>query len=252
MSLKSVDLDRTSVDGTLSSSLFKANFFGGVDLDLTAGANNATFIGLKAAVDSTSPATLGQVNSLLAALAKPGLNAVDTVSTVNITLANIGQTINGRVIVAGDRVFVAGQTTSTADGIYTAVDGGSWTRSADALVGVDLGGKSFTVEAGTYADQVWVVKNDTGTGIVGTDDLIIGKGYEVYVPPARVIGEFPTVTNGSPTQTLAYTPIAGTIAGYFGGIRYTEGNGFTLSGSTITWAINMATGDKTYFDYDRV
>ena len=58
-------------------------------------------------------------------------NSVRVATDANITLENL-QTIDGVSLAAGDRVLVKEQTNGADNGIYDVVDGGAWTRSADA------------------------------------------------------------------------------------------------------------------------
>lgn len=242
--LNVIDAERQIAAQTLDRDRLKPNFLNGTDWNLTNGANDKTITGVRDAVGARDVVPLGQVNSLIAAISKPQLPAVHTVSTSNITLSGVGQTISGRVLTSGDRVFAAGQTTSTADGVYIAA-AGAWARSTDLLdaLGADIGGKSFVVATGTFAEQIWVVTNDPGAGIVGTHDLVIASGSSAYLPPTVVRGESLTVTNGSPSATLANTPDATGVVITWRGVPYYEGSGFTRVGTAITWAANFTTAD---------
>lgn len=68
-------------------------------------------------------------------------------TTANITLSGT-QTIDGIAVVAGDRVLVKNQTTSSANGIYD-VAAGSWARSADANTASYMAGALVSVDLGT-------------------------------------------------------------------------------------------------------
>jgi hypothetical protein len=64
--------------------------------------------------------------------------------------------------------------------------------------------------------------------------------------PTDVFSEAPTVTDGSPTVTLANTPDAGTERVYLNGIRQQvgAGNDYTISGAVITFADNLKAPNK--------
>lgn len=170
----------------------------------------------------------------------PMFTSVATKTTGNETLANVGQTINGHTVAAGDRILVTEQTTTTEDGIYIAVDGGAWVRSEDAFVGENAGGRTVIVEQGTDANTEWIFTNNTGSGVIGTDDLTVSK-ISAGLLPTEVFDEEPSVTNGSPTVTLAQTPDAGTLRLYLNGVRMREGSGndYTVSGNTVTFEYNL-------------
>lgn len=95
---------------------------------------------------------------------KQGLDVKDSVhaaTTANITL-NGTQTVDGVVLVAGDRVLVKNQTTASENGIYDVVSGGAWTRSSDANTSAKVTAGMFVfVEEGTSnADSGWVLTTD--------------------------------------------------------------------------------------------
>jgi len=105
---------------------------------------------------------------------KQGLDVKDSVratTTGNITL-NGTQTVDGVVLVAGDRVLVKDQTTGSANGIYVVVSGGAWSRATDFDTSAKVTSGAFTfVEAGTVnADSGWVLTTD-GAVTLGTTAL---------------------------------------------------------------------------------
>ena len=75
-------------------------------------------------------------------------------TTANITLSGL-QTLDGIMVVAGDRVLVKNQSTQSQNGIYLA-SATTWTRSADADVWTDLISALVFVESGsTLAGSAW-------------------------------------------------------------------------------------------------
>lgn len=94
---------------------------------------------------------------------KQGLDVKDSVhaaTTANITLSGL-QTIDGVVLVAGDRVLVKNQTTASENGIYIAASG-AWTRAGDfdTSAKVTAGAFTFVEEGTTQADSGWVLTTD--------------------------------------------------------------------------------------------
>lgn len=114
-------------------------------------------------------ATKGYVDST-----SEGLDVKDSVkvaTTANITLANT-QTVDGVSLAANDRVLVKDQSTSSQNGLYKVVDGGSWTRTDDLATGADAAGAFTFVEQGsTYSDVGFVCSSNKGSAVVGTNNL---------------------------------------------------------------------------------
>lgn len=68
-------------------------------------------------------------------------------TTANITLSGT-QTIDGRAVIAGDRVLVKDQSSAAANGIYI-VAAGAWTRAPDMDHAIDCAGAKVSVDYGT-------------------------------------------------------------------------------------------------------
>lgn len=95
---------------------------------------------------------------------KQGLDVKDSVraaTTADITLSGT-QTVDGVVLVAGDRVLVKNQSTGSQNGIYNVVSGGAWTRAADADASAEVtaGLFVFVEEGSSNADSGWVLTTD--------------------------------------------------------------------------------------------
>jgi len=96
--------------------------------------------------------------------------SVRVATTAAIAIAGL-QTIDGVVLVAGDRVLVKDQAAAAENGIYVAAVG-AWARATDADSGTKLNaGALVPVEAGTVnADTIWILKTD-GAIIVGATPI---------------------------------------------------------------------------------
>ena len=90
-------------------------------------------------------------------------------TTANITLSGT-QTIDGVVLIAGDRCLVKDQTLNQDNGIYL-VAAGAWTRATDMDIWAEVPGAFTFIEQGTiYADTGWVCTSDAG-GTLGTTPI---------------------------------------------------------------------------------
>ena len=103
---------------------------------------------------------------------KESARAATTVAGGNITLSN-EQTVDGVVLVAGDRCLVKDQTDDSENGIYTVVDLGAWTRTTDADSSAEVTSGMFVfVEEGTVNDNTgWVLSTDDPI-VLNTTNLI--------------------------------------------------------------------------------
>ncbi len=161
--------------------------------------------------------------------------SVKAATTANITLS-APQTIDGVALVAGDRVLVKNQTTTSQNGIYV-VAAAAWTRSLDAdsaskiasaLVAVDTGtvngGKLFdndfkiTDTLGTTAMQ-WSMNLDDGSLLTSGSTSI---GTVRYNGTTAVAGQF---DGGTTTPT-------GTVRLNYGGYFYPSYINLTGSADT--------------------
>ena len=126
--------------------------------------------------DSAHIATKGYVDS-----ARQGLDVKQSVrvaSTANVAISTgleAGDIIDGVTLVAGDRVLLKNQTTTSENGIYVAVASGAASRSSDANGTADTGelksGTFAFVEEGTVNfDSGFVVSTD-GTITVGSTGI---------------------------------------------------------------------------------
>jgi hypothetical protein len=133
---------------------------------LAATAVTANFGGLQ--ISGSSVATTAYVDSVAQGLdAKVSVRAS---TTANITLS-APQTVDGVVLVAGDRVLVKNQTTASQNGLYL-VAAGAWTRTTDMDAWAEVPGAFVFVEAGgaTLANSGWVCNVAAG-GTLGTTSI---------------------------------------------------------------------------------
>jgi len=111
-----------------------------------------------------------------------GLDAkqsVRVVATTDGTLATAyenGDTVDGVVIATGERILLAGQTDASENGIHTVNASGAPTRAADMLATSGAANAFVFVEEGTTnADTGWVCTSNSGSDVVGTDNLAFSQ-----------------------------------------------------------------------------
>ncbi|WP_431483716.1 phage tail protein [Pseudomonas solani] len=112
--------------------------------------------------------------------------SVRVATTANIALNGL-QTIDGIVLVAGDRVLVKNQATAKDNGLYV-VAAGAWARAVDADLSAEVTpGLIVHVEQGTtLADTRWQLVTD-GNVVLGTTALTfqnVTQGFAPLVSPA--------------------------------------------------------------------
>jgi len=197
----------------------------------------------------------------------PVKNPVVVASLTNLTLSGT-QTIDGVAVIAGQRVLAAGQTTSSANGIYI-VASGAWSRSTDfnssaaVYEGVEIPVAEGTANAGFYQ-----LNATGGTVTIGTTALTfskIGPAASVTVP--TITKQTVTLASGDITNQyydLAHVAKASSIDLVVAGLIQVEGTDYTvnLTGGTggntrVTFAGDLASagnaalvaGDIVVFKY---
>lgn len=150
---------------------------------LAAGSNKQLYVRMILEVANTSAVTLLVDPSVVLATRqycddkvaeelnkRDSKQSVRVATTAAIALAGL-QTIDGVVLVAGDRVLVKDQAAGAENGIYVAA-AGAWARATDADIGTKLNaGALVPVEAGTVnADTIWMLKTD-GAIIIGATPI---------------------------------------------------------------------------------
>ena len=137
-------------------------------------------------------------------------DSVRVATTANITLSGT-QTIDGVVLVAGDRVLVKNQTTASGNGIYV-VAAGAWSRSSDNDSAAKMVNATVMVQEGTtQADSQWTCNTNlpitigttaiafaqmsgAGTYAAGSGMTLSGNSFAVDSSVARLTAA-QTLTN---------------------------------------------------------
>ena len=162
-------------------------------------------------------------------------------TTANITLSGT-QTIDGVVLIAGDRVLVKNQTTTANNGLYLCA-AGAWTRTTDMDTWAEVPGAYVFVEQGTtLADTGWVCTSDAG-GTIGVTAIVwaqfSGAGSGVSSINFGTTGLTPSsVTTGAVT-------VAGTLAVANGGTGQTTAAAAFNALSPVTTTGDLILGNGT-------
>jgi len=181
--------------------------------------------------------------------------AVKAATTTNGSLSSAyeaGDTLDGVVLQAGDRILIKDQTDATENGIYIVQESGAPVRAPDADTGDDLRGATVTVQMGTVnADKVYRLITDNVT--VGVTELIwteIGGAAPTYSAgnglvenPARVfnVGAGDGITVNSNSVALAST-VAGSGLSYASGIlNVNTGTGIVIEADAVAIDVNTVT-----------
>ena len=176
--------------------------------------------------------------------------SVRAATTANITLSGT-QTIDGVVLVAGDRVLVKNQTTTNQNGIYV-VSATAWSRSTDADTWNELISAFTFVEEGTVnGDTGWVSTINAG-GTLGTTAVtfsqfsgagtyIAGNGLTATGNTFDVVGTANRITVAADSIDIASTYVGQTSITTLGTISTGTWNataiGVTKGGLGLTAAI---------------
>ena len=169
------------------------------------------------------------------------LAPVRVITKNNITLNGL-QNIDGVDLQDGDRVAVFNQDDGTQNGIYIAKDGANWERANDMHVGIAVGGSTFIVMEGslTNADTQWLITNDRGSDVVGTDVLqvkAIGNEQTLdSIVSVRLLESVFNIDLSNPPSQIDYTDVNdGDIVCLSAQTNEIE-NGFYLVDSVNGWS----------------
>ncbi len=196
--------------------------------DVTASGGNAT------AADNARIAAEAARNAAQAAAA--GIkwkNSVRAATTANRTLSGLTNTsLDGVTPIAGDRILVKNQTTTSQNGIYIAASG-SWTRATDMDTWAEVPSATVAIEEGTtQADTIYICTSNQG-GTIGSTAIT----FVQYAGASNTITVDKFTGNGVQTLfSLSGAPGSEnnaivTINGFY----QTPGVDYTISGTSITF-----------------
>ena len=160
-------------------------------------------------VNANDLATKAYVDSVASSLSVKA--PANCATTANLVALSGLLTIDGYTVVAGNRVLVKNQSTSTQDGVYVAA-AGPWTRAVDMDTNPELVSASVFVIAGGQASTTWVQTDPTpgtnqtwvqfagaGTYTAGTGLNLTGNQFKI-ADTTVVTGLYGNATNSAQIQ----------------------------------------------------
>lgn len=192
--------------------------------------------------------------------------AVRVVTTADVTLSGSApDTVDGILLVANDRVLVAGQSTGSQNGIYIVTtlgtgSNGTWTRSTDAnATGEIEAGMIVMVTDGTiYSDTQWVLATNNpivvgSTALTFQQNITNTGNVSAGSSGIRVLANSNVLVSVSGTANIATFAVDGlTIVGNISTSNLAVSNdvvitgNLTVNGNTTTINSNtITTNDKS-------
>jgi len=148
---------------------------GGSVTDGVASLSGGTLSNLAAPVaggDATNKSYVDTVVSLNLLYTDPVDVATDAPGTLASSFEN-GDTVDGYVLVTGDRILIKDQASGVENGIYVVNASGAPTRASDMAATSSAAGVSMFVTNGSAnVDTIQVCSNTAGSDVVGTDALV--------------------------------------------------------------------------------
>ena len=196
------------------------------------------------------------------ALAVKQVSAVDSTlipkvrlfeTVFNVDLANPPAQIDYTDINDGDIIGLSKQSDARENGVYVVDNTNGWYRLADLDVGKESSGFMFVVTEGCInQDTLWLITNDAGSDVIGTDEIhfrkISSDGY-LQTTDQKVVD---AVDEANQFIQLSHTPIPTEhIIVTLNGLVMTMGSGFDteLAGDRIIFYNHIQQGDIVSVKY---
>ncbi|QGQ93960.1 hypothetical protein EHS13_03085 [Paenibacillus psychroresistens] len=160
--------------------------------------------------------------------------SVRAVAVTNIVLSGT-QTIDGVVVIVGNRVLAVGQTTASQNGIYV-VSAGAWTRSSDADTSAEVTSGMYTyIEEGTTFGK-------NGYSLITPDPIVLGTTsltFSLFNGPGSVTVGVNLVKSGNQISLSPSVVLGGEMDAGAHTIGFTEfDNGNSGAAKTIDFRLS--------------
>lgn len=199
--------------------------------------NSQKITNLAEPTSATDAATKGYVDNAVVGI--DWKQSVRAATTGNISLTG-EQTIDGVVLVTGNRVLVKNQSTGSENGVYV-VGASTWSRSSDANTSAEFTSAFavFVEEGTTNADSGWVLTTDgtitlgttalTFTQFTGLGQVTAGNGLTKNGNTIDVVGTAGRITANSDSIDIASTYVGQTSITTLGTVTTGTWNGTTIA-----------------------
>jgi hypothetical protein len=212
---------------------------------------NFKITGLGTPTSPSDAATKAYVDTAIQGIdIKASCHVATTAAQILATDFENGDTIDGHVLITGERVLIKNQTNQVENGIYTVNISGTPTRSTDLFTGSSAAGAFVFIEQGTVnSDSGFVCSSNSGSDIVGTNSLTFvqfssagvvdaGTGLTKTGNTLSVNASQSQVTSLGTLTSLSTGPITGSTATFSG--LLTASSGFTSTVGTTTLGATTA------------
>lgn len=151
-----------------------------------------------------------QINALVSGLSwKQAVRVATTGAGTLSTAFENGDTVDGVVLLTGDRILIKNQAAQSENGIYIVNASGSPTRSSDMNSGSEFPSSTVAVSEGTInQDTQWVCTNDSPVTVGVTSIVFIAVGGTTYVGTTNRI----TVTGNVIDISATFESLLGKVA----------------------------------------
>lgn len=168
---------------------------------------------------------------------------VRVATTTNITLSGT-QTIDGVVLVAGDRVLVKDQSTASQNGIYV-VSAGAWSRASDMATSAQtLSGMQVNVSEGSAQTRMIFILETDAPIILATTSLVF-RSLNFYLEVIDASTVTTTSTSDVVMTNMTLTLPKGTYHFIFDGLIYNTTNNRDNELSLYKAGVQVANSIKT-------
>lgn len=163
------------------------------------------------------------------------------------TAANVGDTVDGITIAAGDRLLFTNLTTGNDNVYIVSGSTGAWTFTEDVNLATD--GDALMIEQGTAQEEQWVFDGTNWVKISGSNNNLELSYIRDFIGKTAAGAETPTYSSTDIiTPSTSLESAIGQLDAAIGPLTFTEQN-FVTNGNDVTLnldAIDIQLGNNTF------